>query len=428
MPTTTIKKSAYLRGRIGWQGLRASEFLEEGPYLITGTDFDDGGIDWSKCYHVSDRRFAEGAYIHIRHGDLLITKDGTIGKVAYVSECPEKAVLNSGIFLLRCSDSSFEHRWFFHLLRSDHFAKFLRLNLNGSTINHLYQYVFERYEFPVPDKGTQQRIAAVLDSIEEQIHLTEALIAKYQLIKAGLMHDLFTRGVTADGKLRPPREQAPELYQETPIGWVPKDWQYELLDNLAVRGSGHTPNKNFPEYWNGGIKWVSLADSYRLDRLTIDETEYEISPLGIQNSSAVVHPAGTVVLSRDAGVGKSAITSQPMAVSQHFMCWRCDGRLDKYFLYYWLQLKKRMFENIAMGSTILTIGLQYFKKLKIAAPQDASEQQRIGTIMQSADQRIFMLEKDLHKLRQQKLGLMHDLLTGEVRVPLATPAPEPANV
>ena len=242
------------------------------------------------------------------------------------------------------------------------------------------------------------------------------------------MHDLFTRGVTADGKLRPPCEQDPKLYQETPTGWIPKGWQYELLDNLSARGSGHTPNKNFPEYWNGGIKWISLADSFRLDRLYIDDTEYEISPLGIQNSSAVVHPAGTVVLSRDAGVGKSAITTQPMAVSQHFMCWRCDGKLDKYFLYYWLQLKKRMFENIAMGSTILTIGLQYFKKLKIAAPLDSCEQQCIGAILQSADQRIFSLEIDLHKLRQQKSGLMHDLLTGKVHVPIDIPAPEPAHV
>lgn len=274
----------------------------------------------------------------------------------------------------------------------------------------------------------QSRITEVLRSADAAIEKTEALITKYQQIKAGLMHDLFTRGVTADGKLRPPREQAPELYQETPIGWIPMGWQYELLDNLAVRGSGHTPNKNFSEYWNGGIKWISLADSFRLDRLYIDDTEYEISPLGIQNSSAVVHPAGTVVLSRDAGVGKSAITTQPMAVSQHFMCWRCDDRLDKHFLYYWLQLKKRMFENIAMGSTILTIGLQYFKKLKIAAPLDASEQLRIGAILQSADQRIFSLEDDLHKLTQQKAGLMHDLLTGKVRVPLETPAPESAHV
>jgi restriction endonuclease S subunit len=274
----------------------------------------------------------------------------------------------------------------------------------------------KQYWLPTITREHQQKIAAILTGIDTAIEKTESLITKYQQIKAGLMHDLFTRGVTADGKLRPPREQALELYQETPIGWIPKEWQYELLDKLAVRGSGHTPNKNIPAYWNGGVKWISLADSYRLDRLYIDETEFEISQLGIQNSSAVLHPAGIAVLSRDAGVGKSAITTVPMAVSQHFMCWRCDTRLDKHFLYYWLQYKKRMFENIAMGSTILTIGLPYFKKLRIAAPRSPVEQKHIGESLQSVDRKIFSLEADLHKKKQQKAGLMHDILSGAVRV------------
>ena len=94
-----IKSSSYLRGRIGWQGLRADEFIEEGPYLVTGTDFVDGKVNWDSCYHVTEERFREGAYIQLRDGDVLITKDGTIGKLAYVTDCPEKAVLNSGIFL-----------------------------------------------------------------------------------------------------------------------------------------------------------------------------------------------------------------------------------------------------------------------------------------------------------------------------------------
>jgi len=288
--------------------------------------------------------------------------------------------------------------------------------IKGSTLN---KQTLSKLKLRFPtDMQQQRRIAEILSTLDEAIEQTEALIAKHQQIKAGLMHDLFTRGVTPDGHLRPTREQAPDLYKESPLGWIPKEWQYELLDDLAVRGSGHTPSKDFPEYWSGGVKWISLADSYRLDRLYIDDTEYEISQLGIQNSSAVVHPAGVVVLSRDAGVGKSAITTQPMAVSQHFMCWRCDSRLDKYFLYYWLQFKKRMFENIAMGSTILTIGLPYFKRLKIAAPKEPEEQKMIGDSLRSSDKEIFSLEADLEKKKQQKQGLMHDLLTGRVRVPV----------
>ncbi len=104
---------------------------------------------------------------------------------------------------------------------------------------------------------------------------------------------------------------------------IPKGWQVNLLDDLTQRGSGHTPDKTFDEYYNGGIKWVSLADSYRLDNGLINETEIEISELGVRKSSAVIHPSGTVLMSRDAGVGKSAIMAVDMAVSQHFIVWRC---------------------------------------------------------------------------------------------------------
>ncbi|UCV28613.1 restriction endonuclease subunit S [Ferribacterium limneticum] len=298
-------------------------------------------------------------------------------------------------------------------------AAYLHRRSQGSTFAAVSIDDVKTVPIPVFKSEKQEKIANILTGIDSAIEKTDALIAKYQQIKAGLMHDLFTRGVLPNGQLRPPREQAPELYQETAFGWIPREWQYELLDKLALRGSGHTPNKNFPEYWNGGIKWVSLADSHRLDQLYISDTEFQISHKGIQNSSAVLHPAGIVVLSRDAGVGKSAITTEPMAVSQHFMCWKCDQKIDNHFLYYWLQFNKRTFENIAMGSTILTIGLPYFKKMKIACPVDLVEQRKIAAKMKANDTRLFTLQDELSKLKQQKAGLMHDLLTGKVAVKFA---------
>ena len=116
-------------------------------------------------------------------------------------------------------------------------------------------------------------------------------------------------------------EDVPPGYKRTDVGAIPEDWSVSLLDSVAVRGSGHTPDKKHPEYWDGSIPWISLADSPELDNGYIYETTSTITPAGIQNSSAVIHPPETVVLTRDAGVGKSAIMGQAMAVSQHFMAW-----------------------------------------------------------------------------------------------------------
>lgn len=378
---------------------------------ITGADFTPNGIGEFRRF-VSEKGIRSSATSVVKEGNLLVVTRTGVGKLA-IAPCDIAISQDiTGVYV----DSSKAVTLFVYYLLAQEIEELKKLN-QGTSINGIVRSDLERHLVLIPlKKPVQSKIAAILQTIDDVIGKTEALIAKYQQIKAGLMHDLFTRGVLPDGQLRPPREQAPDLYQETTAGWIPNSWQHELLDRLAIRGSGHTPNKDTPEYWNGGIKWISLADSYRLDKLYISNTELEISKKGIQNSSAVLHPAGVVVLSRDAGVGKSAITTEPMAVSQHFMCWKCEQKMDNHFLYYWLQHNKRNFENIAMGSTILTIGLPYFKKLKISCPIDTTEQRLIASRLKSVDMQIFKLRSHLAKLHQKKSGLMQDLLTGKVPV------------
>lgn len=203
-------------------------------------------------------------------------------------------------------------------------------------------------------------------------------------------------------------------YKHTKLGWIPEEWEVKLLDDVAKRGSGHTPNKSTPEYHNGGIKWISLTDSPRFDNGLISETKYEVSEQGLANSSAVLHPAGTVVLSRDADVGKSAVLGCNMAVSQHFMTWTCDERLDNWFLYYTLQYRKQEFQRIAIGSTIKTIGLPYFKKFTVIYPP-VTEQRRIAAVLGAWDRAIATTQQLLAAQQQRKQGLMQELLTGRRR-------------
>ena len=371
----------------------------------------------------------------IVEGDVLIGMDGDFNIVRWKSE---PALLNQRILKVEGRQNSrITHDYFYYWCA----PRLLEIHARtaATTVKHLSVRDLERAVGDFPPVDEQRRIATILTTLDEVIEATEKLVEKHQQIKAGLMHDLFTRGlwtrpelargdhkglpceVTAKvGQLRPTQEEAPVLYQDSPLGRIPRAWKAELLDVFAKRGSGHTPNRHTPNYWDGGIKWVSLADSANLDQLYISETEKEISLLGIENSSAVLHPAGIVVLSRDAGVGKSAITTCPMAVSQHFMCWLCGPELDNHYLYYWLQDQKRVFENISTGTTIPTIGLGFFRRYKIAVPSDMDEQQAIRSSLLSVDETLFALQHDLAKLRQQKKGLMHDLLTGLVPVDEST--------
>ncbi|GHB20165.1 hypothetical protein GCM10010331_02680 [Streptomyces xanthochromogenes] len=193
-------------------------------------------------------------------------------------------------------------------------------------------------------------------------------------------------------------------------------WNLVALDDVAARGSGHTPNKKREDYWNGSIPWVSLKDTFRLDQGLVSKTTETITRMGLANSSAVVHPMGSVILLRDAGIGKSAVLGADMAVSQHFMAWSCGPRLDNWYLYYYLQYVKPELERISNGSTIKTIGLEYFRQLEIPLPA-TEEQHLIAEALRGIDDLIVTLERMRAKKREIKQGVMQQLLTGRTRLP-----------
>lgn len=196
----------------------------------------------------------------------------------------------------------------------------------------------------------------------------------------------------------------------------PNGWALVRLDDVAERATGHTPDKSESSYWDGEIKWVSLADSNKLDQLFISETAKKISEKGIQNSSAKLLPAGTVVLLRDAAVGRSSILASEMAVSQHFVAWVCGERLTNKFLYYYLQSQKPFFERMAVGSTIVTIGMGLFRKLKVPLPP-RPEQDRIAATLEIWDHSIDLTERMIAAKQERLKWLMQQLLTGRKRLP-----------
>jgi type I restriction enzyme S subunit len=256
---------------------------------------------------------------------------------------------------------------------------------------------FLKLRVVLPEVSEQQKIAECLTSLDGLIAAHGRKLAALKAHKKGLMQRLFPCEGETQPQLRFPKfRNAPK-------------WDEKNLEQLAKRGSGHTPSKTNPEYYNGGIKWVSLADSKRLDCGLISETEIELSEQGIENSSAVLHREGAVLVSRDAGVGKSAIMNSPMAVSQHFIVWNCDGRqLSNWFLYYLLQTMKPLFERVATGSTIKTIGLQFFIDLRVPVPL-LPEQQRIASCLSALDDLIAAQTQKLEVLKAHKKGLMQQL-------------------
>lgn len=189
-----LSKNSKLKARIGWQGLTTAEYLDEGySYLITGTDFKDGQIDWNGCHYVDYNRYEQDPNIQVSNGDLLLTKDGTIGKVAYVADLTRPATLNSGVFLVKPITDAYIAHFMFYVLESSVFKDFLQQLSAGSTINHLYQKDLVKFDLYVPPtKEEQEAIAGILFDMDSDIHRLEKKLSKYQKIKQGMMEELLT--------------------------------------------------------------------------------------------------------------------------------------------------------------------------------------------------------------------------------------------
>ena len=156
-----LKDCCTLHARVGWQALKKDEHQETGDYmLITGTDFQNGKVDYSTCVYVSKERYDMDPYIQVQDGDILITKDGTIGKVAIVEGLPKPATLNAGVFVVR-PDGRFNVGYFSYLFKGPIFADFVEASKTGSTIKHLNQAKLLKYEIPVAQQDKQEEFASI---------------------------------------------------------------------------------------------------------------------------------------------------------------------------------------------------------------------------------------------------------------------------
>ena len=281
-----LKRNTYIKARVGWKGLTSDEFeVESFAYLVTGRDFSSKVIDFSACYQVSQARYLDDPFIQLKQGDILITKDGTIGKTAWVKELDKPACLNSGIFVVR-PRADYVSDFLFWVLESAVFKEFIRLVSSGSTIQHLYQNVFENFSFGIPPLEEQRRIADFLDRETAKI---DALIAKQeQLIttlderRKAIVAQYVSQGMNPGSDLvQTGNPQVPAM---------PSNWRLKRLRHLAQIESGadykdlETFEGGFPVYGSGGVftqasKYMYNGESVLFGRKgTIDKPLYVNGP------------------------------------------------------------------------------------------------------------------------------------------------------
>jgi type I restriction enzyme, S subunit len=292
-----------------------------------------------------------------------------------------------------------------------------------TTQSNLNAGVVKRLPITYPkNKAAQRKIVKILGTIDQTIAHTEALIQKYQQIKAGLMHDLFTRGITSDGQLRPPREQAPELYQETAIGWIPKEWKVKTVEEVSRRvtdGSHQAITREIGVLAQVPFIFVSCIE----DEVVHWEQAAFISKLIYDTISIGRSPhTGMILFTVVGSIGRVAVLQddREVAFERNIACISANERVAPAFLAAWLSsaFTQRLAERLAVGNAQKLLSLARLKSLPVPVP-DADEQRGIIKRLRITIKSVMSNENDLRKFRRMKQGLMHDLLTGKVPVTLS---------
>ena len=178
--------------RIGWQNLRTDEFLDEGDYyLVTGTDFVDGRVNFSTCHYIDKDRYEMDKNIQIQNEDILITKDGTLGKVAIVKGMDKPGTLNAGVFVLQNITNMLDHEYLYQYLAAPFLLKFAREKSTGGTIQHLNQGVLVQFSVPIPCLEEQRLIADFLSDFDEAIAAAKKELELWKELKKGLLQQMF---------------------------------------------------------------------------------------------------------------------------------------------------------------------------------------------------------------------------------------------
>ncbi len=231
MNKLNIGNDLYLKGRIGWQGLSKDEYLKSSDYkIINATALMDGYVDWENCGYISKERYEEAKEIQLKENDILISKDGTLGKIGYVKNLKSKCSVASGIFVLRNTKPELiDFDYLYHILKSNIFKNFINRNKSlGSTILHLYQRDLANFEIELPDLVTQRKVAKILNDLDSKIDNNNKINEKLESMAKTIYNYWFLQFEFPNEEGKPYKSSGgkmvwnEELKREIPLGWEVK--------------------------------------------------------------------------------------------------------------------------------------------------------------------------------------------------------------
>ncbi|KVR24826.1 type I restriction endonuclease subunit S [Burkholderia ubonensis] len=272
----------------------------------------------------------------------------------------------------------------------------------------------------LPPKDERLYIAEIFDTLDTVIQETEASITKLKAVKQGLLHDLLTRGIDANGELRPPRAEAPQLYKESPLGEIPREWDVTTLESVSsMVTSGSRDWARF--YADSGALFVRIGNLTR-DHVNFryDSTVFVRPPRNADGQRTRLEP-GDILISITADLGIVGVVPDGIGeayINQHIALVRPNlAVVNSRFVGHYLasSVAQTYISKLNDAGAKAGLNLPTVRGLVTVKPKRV-EQDLIAARLDEIDNRIQNAEAESAKLRELKAGLIDDLLTGRVRV------------
>ena len=369
----------------------------------------------------------------LEKGDIIITKDSEtpedIAVPAVVTEELDNVICGYHLAILRPKSANIDSTFLMNLLKLPSIQNQFFKAANGITRFGLTIGSIENVLLRYPHQKAQHKIAKVLTTVDNLIEKTDTLIAKYESIKQGMMHDLFTRGVDENGQLRPPVDQTSELYKDSELGWIPKEWDLAPLSNFS---------KNIPgSFVNGPFGSDLLTSELKTEGVPVIYVRDIKSGFYERVSTAYVTPSKANqlqvcnVLKGDVLIAKVGdppcdtapyVLNEKSIITQDVIRMRPASDVDTFYIANLLNspFGRSVIRKIIIEGTRARVSLSNFKTIVMPKP-NLQEQKRIRDKLKSVQNMIFNYQKCLRKYEEVKKALMQDLLTGKVRVKVDEP-------
>lgn len=330
-------------------------------------------------------------------GTVMMSSRATIGECA-INRVP--MATNQGFANFICKDLTY-NEFLYYLLKFN--KPQLEQLSSGSTFKEISKKSLKTFRINLPPYIEQTKIATILTSVDDAIEKTEAIIKQTEKVKIGLMQHVFTNGFKK------------YKFNNLDMGEFQEDWYITTIGEIAKVGTGGTPKRSIPEYYEGEIPWIKTTE---INYKVINEAEEYITENGLNSSAAKLYPRGTILLAMyGQGVtrGRVGVLGIEAAINQACAAIQVSEKVINMYLYYFLAFN---YENIRMlghGSNQSNLNLNLIKSFKVSLPP-LREQIKIVEILDSIFGKISMEKQKKSKLNEIKTGLMQDLLTGKVRV------------